>query len=463
LPTEALIARCDRVAKIFRSSTGEVRALREVSAGFAVGAFSVVAGPSGSGKSSLLRLLAGLDRPTKGSVRVDDVEISTARSGVLRSLRRRTVGYVFQRPSDNFLPHLTVEEQLLRAGGRRRREPAVAFADLIEILELGPRLRHLPEQLSGGEQQRAAIAQVALSGARLIVADEPTAQLDTESALGVMDLLKTLTEAGVALVVASHDESIIRIADELVRLDHGERVADRDPRGRSVRLLDHVARDGSWPTVLHVEGLSKSYGKGPAVVRAVRDATFDVGAAEVVALVGRSGSGKTTLLNLVAGWERPDAGSVRIDGAERPKSPAWEDVAVVPQKLGLIDELSVRENIEYPARLAGQLLEGAPMIRALIDDLGLAELQGRYPSEISVGEQQRTALARALVLSPRLLVADEPSSHQDRGWTDDVFARIRIAADEGTACVAATHNEAIIPYLDRVLDMRDGLVVERIA
>jgi putative ABC transport system ATP-binding protein len=463
LPTEALIARCDRVAKIFRSSTGEVRALRDVSAGFPVGAFSVVAGPSGSGKSSLLRLLAGLDRPTKGSVRVDDVEISTARSGALRNLRRRTVGYVFQRPSDNFLPHLTVEEHLLRAGGRRRREPAVPYADLIEALDLGPRLRHLPEQLSGGEQQRAAIAQVALTGARLIVADEPTAQLDTESALGVLQLFKTLTDAGVALVVASHDESIIRIADELVRLDHGERVADRDPRGRSVRLLDHVARDGSLPTVLHVEGLSKSYGKGTSVVRAVRDATFEVGVSEVVALVGRSGSGKTTLLNLVAGWERPDAGSVRIDGVERPKSPAWKEVAVVPQKLGLIDELSVRENIEYPARLEGLLLEGEPMIRALIDDLGLAELQDRYPSEISVGEQQRTALARALVLSPRLLVADEPSSHQDRGWTDEVFARIRMAADVGTACIAATHNEAIISYLDRVLDMHDGVVAERSA
>jgi putative ABC transport system ATP-binding protein len=458
-----MIARCDRVAKTYRSSTGEVRALRDVSAAFPFGAFSVVAGPSGSGKSSLLRLLAGLDRPTAGSVLVDDVEISTARSFALRSLRRRTVGYLFQRPSDNFLPHLTVEEHLLRAGGRRRREPALPYLDLVEMLDLGPRLRHLPEQLSGGEQQRAAIAQVVLTGARLIVADEPTAQLDSESARSVMELFDALTGAGIALVVASHDDSVIRVADELVRLDHGERVSDRDPSGRSVRLLEAVVRDEAPPTVLRVEGLSKSYGRGTALVRAVRDATFEVGASEVVALVGRSGSGKTTLLNLVAGWERPDEGSVVIGGLDRLRSPAWKDVAVVPQKLGLMEELTVRENVEYPARLAGLLLAGEPMIRALIDDLGLADLQDRYPSEISVGEQQRTALARALVLSPRLLVADEPSSHQDRGWTDEVFARIRMAGDEGTACIAATHNEAIISYLDRVLDMHDGEVVERSA
>jgi putative ABC transport system ATP-binding protein len=168
-------------------------------------------------------------------------------------------------------------------------------------------------------------------------------------------------------------------------------------------------------------------------------------------------------LNLIAGWERPDAGSVSVTGVQDARVPTWGDVAVLPQKLGLIDELTVQENIEYPARLCGRLQDLAPVIQSLIDDLGLQGLQARYPAEISVGEQQRAALARALVLSPRLLLADEPSCHQDRRWTDEVFARIQRASDQGTACLAATHNAAIIGYLDRVLSMDDGELRERSA
>jgi putative ABC transport system ATP-binding protein len=465
LPAEPIIARCDHVSKTYRTGIGEVRALRDVSARFPAASLSVVAGPAGSGKSSLLRLLVGMDRPTSGTVQVANVDVSFARQSALRRLRRRTLGYLFQRPSDNFLPHLTLEEHLVSAVRRGRRDPIMPFDRLIELLSLQGRLEHLPGELSGGEQQRGAIAQVVMSGARLIVADEPTAQLDAASAGDVISVFGSLTDAGLAFVLASHDDAVMRVADELIRLDHGERVTGREPIGRGATPLPRSSARGEpiAPPLLRVEGVRKSYGRGTGLVHAVRDARFEVAAAEVVALVGRSGSGKTTLLNLVAGWERPDAGSVSIAGVRNARAPSWNDVAVLPQKLGLIDELTVRENIEYPVRLCGRLQDLASVILGLIDGLGLVELQDRYPAEISVGEQQRTALARALVLSPRLLLADEPSCHQDRGWTDEIFARIRRASDQGTACIAATHNVAIIRHLDRVLLMDDGELRERSA
>jgi putative ABC transport system ATP-binding protein len=116
----------------------------------------------------------------------------------------------------------------------------------------------------------------------------------------------------------------------------------------------------------------------------------------------------------------------------------------------------VRENVSHPARLGGTLDEHADRIDALLEELGLAHLADRRPSETSVGEQQRTAIARALVLRPALVVADEPTGHQDRGWTEKVFGALRAACDEGTACLMATHDETATRFLDRALSMRDG-------
>jgi putative ABC transport system ATP-binding protein len=193
----------------------------------------------------------------------------------------------------------------------------------------------------------------------------------------------------------------------------------------------------------------------------VRDAALELRAGELVGLIGRSGSGKTTLMNVIAGWERLDTGTVDVLGRNpMAETPSWDQVAVLPQRLGLIDELTIRENVEYPARLRGSLDETGERIDELIEGLGLATLQARYPKEVSVGEQQRAALARALVLSPRLLLPDEPTGHQDAGWAARVFQVMRSAVDDGTSCLAATHDEHILPYLDRVLTMSDGEVSE---
>lgn len=143
--------------------------------------------------------------------------------------------------------------------------------------------------------------------------------------------------------------------------------------------------------------------------------------------------------------------------------PSWREVAVVPQQLGLMDELSIRENLEYPARLTGLLDELHPQIDRLIDSLGLTSLQSRYPRETSVGEQQRAALARALVLTPHVLVADEPSGHQDLGWTTRVFQALRRGTDDGTACIAATHDQSVARLLDRVLAITDGRLAQEVA
>jgi ABC-type lipoprotein export system ATPase subunit len=216
------------------------------------------------------------------------------------------------------------------------------------------------------------------------------------------------------------------------------------------------------PPVLEASGLSKAYRRGPEEVRAVTDAALQIDAGEIVALVGPSGSGKTTLLSLLAGWERADRGEVCWMG--RPRDPAtltWPEMAVVPQTLGLVEELNVRENVEMPVRLGGEGTRQAGVrVDGLLEDLGLAGLAERLPGEVSLGEQQRAALARALVLAPRLLMADEPTGHQDVEWTRGVLGVFEAAASEGIACLIATHHRALVRYAHRVLRITDGRLDE---
>jgi putative ABC transport system ATP-binding protein len=163
-------------------------------------------------------------------------------------------------------------------------------------------------------------------------------------------------------------------------------------------------------------------------------------------------------LNVAAGWESPDAGTVDMPGNG---SPDWSDIAVMPQRLGLMEELSAQENVEYPARMAGVLARHRSLVDDLMGALGLTELRSRYPKETSLGEQQRIALARALVLRPRLLIADEPTGHQDAGWAARIMWVLREAAGAGCCCVIATHDRELIDQLDRGFSMGDGRLTDQ--
>jgi putative ABC transport system ATP-binding protein len=466
LRSDGALARCEDVVRTYRAAAGEVRALRGVSAEFPRAALTAVAGPSGSGKSTLLRLLCGLDRPTSGRVEVEGIKVESAPERHLRSLRRRAVGYVFQRPSDNFFSHLTLGEHLHLAA--RRSDGETRDGDeLLERLGIAHRVDHLPWELSGGEQQRAAFAQVLVSGAGTIVADEPTAELDSDSARALIRTMRRLVEEGATVLVATHDTALRRASDRVLELEDGrlrEAARAAGPHGDAADAAAAVREpwrgQETEPLVVEAEAVTKSYHRGEETVHALRGVGLRLHAAELVALMGRSGSGKTTLLNVIGGWEPPDGGRVHGPAVDR-RPPRWAEVAMLPQHLGLIDELSLRANVEYPARLAGRLGEAQQAVEELLEVLGLGDLQDRSPREVSVGEQQRTALARALALQPRLLLADEPTAHQDRVWGDRVAQVLRQAADLGTSCLVATHNERVLGLFDRVLPMADGRMLER--
>jgi ABC-type lipoprotein export system ATPase subunit len=227
---------CVGLVKEYTTATGTVRALKGVDAAFPAGRVTAVVGPSGSGKSSLLRILACVDRPTAGSVRIGGVDVAALGARRRRRVRRRQVGYVFQQPGDNLLPYLTAREQLelvarLRAweGSGEGGGPSSPInrgageADrLLAALGLEHRAGHRPEQLSGGEQQRLAFAAAVIGGPAVVVADEPTAELDSEAGERLMEAVLSLREQGTSLVLSSHDPVVTGVVDDILRLHDGE-------------------------------------------------------------------------------------------------------------------------------------------------------------------------------------------------------------------------------------------------
>ncbi|WP_240691275.1 MULTISPECIES: ABC transporter ATP-binding protein [Amycolatopsis] len=202
----------------YRTAGRSLTALHEVSIAAAHGRITALVGPSGSGKSTLLRLLACLERPDEGRVEVGGTDVTALSARARRAVRRRRIGYVFQNPVDNLLDYLTVQEHLELAAKMRGTGLSLA---LLERLGLDHRRGHRPRQLSGGEQQRTALAFAAVGDPDAVLADEPTAQLDRSSAGLVAEAFRALAESGQTVVVATHDPVLAEAADDVVELVDG--------------------------------------------------------------------------------------------------------------------------------------------------------------------------------------------------------------------------------------------------
>jgi putative ABC transport system ATP-binding protein len=224
-----------KLTKVFGRGEGRVEALAGVSLDVEPGEWVSVIGPSGSGKSTLMNLLGLLDRPTSGSYVLDGREVSGLKGGDLARARRELIGFVFQ--SYNLLPRQSarknVELPLVYAGtrGSERRERAL---EVLEQVGLSDRAGHRPPELSGGQKQRAAIARALVGRPAMLLADEPTGNLDTKSGEGILELFGDLNAAGMTLIVVTHDPEVARRGDRVVDIRDGLVFADEKSRGVEV-------------------------------------------------------------------------------------------------------------------------------------------------------------------------------------------------------------------------------------
>jgi putative ABC transport system ATP-binding protein len=213
------------VTKVYRMGETDVRALDGVNLCIEAGEWTAVMGPSGSGKSTLMNILGCLDQPTSGSYRLDGIEVAQMNDQGLAAVRNRKIGFIFQ--TFNLLPRTTaldnVELPMVYAGRNGRRERAMAA---LERVGLGDRMHHRPNELSGGQQQRVAIARALVNDPAIILADEPTGNLDSKSGAEIIEILHQLHEQGLTIVMVSHDADIARQGERIVHIHDGQITAD---------------------------------------------------------------------------------------------------------------------------------------------------------------------------------------------------------------------------------------------
>jgi peptide/nickel transport system ATP-binding protein len=485
--TDRSVVRADGVMRIYPGAAGNVAALRGLDIDVAPGEVVAVVGASGSGKSTLLRILAGLDRPSAGAI--ESLGLSIERAAEVELVRYRSeVGVIDQQYWRSLSPYLTARAAIelpLRLRGWGAADRAARATELLEQVGLGDRGAATPSRLSGGEQQRVAFAAALAPRPSLLLADEPTAELDERTAAELVALLQGLVRReGATAIVVTHDRLVESMADRIVYVRDGRAIAVR--RGGASAEAERITDTSGWlapalpappppmaplnpaagtvPAVV-VERLSRTYGTGTAAIHAVRDldATFASGGLHIV--TGPSGSGKSTLLRLVAGLDRPTSGRVVTLGTDlgsldRTGLASFRagSVAFCAQAPRLVPFLSARENVELGLAIRGGTDDAAgraARATEALEQVGLAELADESPDTLSGGERVRVAIARAVASRPRLLILDEPTAALDRASATSLIAMLARLDRTDVTMLVATHDRDLIAAASDRVDLRD--------
>ncbi|MFJ9365383.1 dipeptide ABC transporter ATP-binding protein [Nocardia sp. NPDC101769] len=499
-----------------------VAAVRGIGFELAAGECLAIVGESGSGKSVTTRALLGLTGPgstvAARSLRLGDIDLDRLSAREWRSVRGRQIALILQDALISLDPLRPVAAEVgdtLRAhrlarsaADRTRRVDELLGSVGIDDPELRRTLR--PHQLSGGQRQRVLIASALAGRPKVIIADEPTTALDATVQARILKLLAALRDDGTALLLVSHDLSVVAGIADRVAVMHEGRIVEQGPAARVLgapehpytrRLLAAVptpakrgrplsgdgraaarsesvvradARTGSAPPALSVTGLCKSFrvARGRSVA-AVTEVGFELPVGTTLGLVGESGSGKSTTAALVLGLLRPDAGTVTLGGQpwsalpERARRARRPEVGVVWQ-----DPASSFDPRWDVARIIGEALpargrsaaDRRRRILSLLDSVGLPRtFERRRPGEMSGGQRQRVAIARALASDPAVLICDEPVSALDvtiQAQILDLLADLK--AQRGLSMLFVSHDLAVVQHLsDSVAVMSAGRIVEQ--
>jgi len=490
----------------FKQDGALIEAVRGVSFEVRKGETVALVGESGSGKSvtalSTVKLL-GDNAEVSGSVTYDGREMIDADDRVLREVRGNDISFIFQEPMTSLNPLHTLEKQLresielhqgLRGEAVRRR--IIELLNQVGIRDPEERLTAFPHQLSGGQRQRVMIAMALANDPELLIADEPTTALDVTIQAQILDLLADLkARQGLSMLFITHDLTIVRrIADRVcvmkdgVIVEHGptEEIFGA-PRHEYTRMLlsaESVGRPAPVPAgaelVAQTEALRIWFPihrgllkRTAGYVKAVNAASLSVRAGETVGIVGESGSGKTTLalaIMRLIGSEGPITfQGKRLDGlSQRQLRPVRKDMQIVFQDP--FGSLSPRMTVEQIIA-EGLGVHGVEpgrnrrdMVAEIMLEVGLDPvMMDRYPHEFSGGQRQRIAIARALILRPRLMVLDEPTSALDMTVQVQIVELLRqLQVKFGLAYIFISHDLKVVRALShKVIVMKNGDVVEQ--
>jgi peptide/nickel transport system ATP-binding protein len=467
-----------------------------------------IVGESGSGKSTtalgLMSLLASNARMT-GSVKVKDQEMLNAKAATLRKFRGKEVAYIFQEPMTALNPVYTIGFQVVETlrnhfdlGPSQARARAVELFTLVEIPNPEQSFDKYPHQLSGGQRQRAMIAQALACDPGLLVADEPTTALDVTVQAEILDLMRGLKDKlNSAILLITHDMGVVAdMADHILVMKDGltvesgsaDQIFNKPQHPYTQQLLAAVPKLGSTKVralpynvnakpapVLKLSDVTIEYpkrGRMPAFV-AVKNFNLEIYPGEIMGLVGESGSGKTTVGRAAIGLIPIKEGAIEIVGKDISHA-SQKELFSIRRHTGIVFQdpasslnprLPIGESIGEPIFLAG-LAKGAELAHKVEDLLDQVELprsyRNRYPHELSGGQRQRVGIARALALTPDLLIADEPTSALDVSVQARFLELLQdLQGKLNFACLFISHDLAVVDILShRIAVMQNGLLVE---
>ena len=464
-----------------------------------------IVGESGSGKSTtamgIMDLLASNARMS-GSVKVKGSEMIGVPKSQLRKFRGREVAYIFQEPMTALNPVYTIGFQIVETlrthfdmGPKAAKARAIELITLVEIPNPELSFDKYPHQLSGGQRQRAMIAQSLACDPALLIADEPTTALDVTVQAEVLDLMRGLrTKLNSAILLITHDMGVVAdMADEILvmkdglTVEHGssDQIFNKPTHPYTQSLLKSVPKlgtvkqraaiDNKKQPVIKLTDVTIAYpkrGRIPEFV-AVRDFNLEIFPGEIVGLVGESGSGKTTVGRAAIGLIPIKSGKLEIVGKDISKA-TQKELFPIRRHTGIVFQdpasslnprLPIGESIGEPILLAG-LAKGAELNHRVEELLQQVELprsyRNRFPHELSGGQRQRVGIARALALTPDLLIADEPTSALDVSVQARFLELLLELQDKlKFACLFISHDLAVVDILaHRIAVMQDGRLVE---
>ena len=501
----------------FRTEFGRVHAVKGVSLAVRPGEVVALVGESGSGKSVTATTALGLLPKTAritGETMVADKTISKLTPRQLRGLRGNRVAMVFQEPMTALNPVIKIGEQLTEsmevhnvAHGEVAWQKAIDLLNAVGIPNAERRVKQYPHELSGGMRQRVVIAMALACDPEVIIADEPTTALDVTVQADILDLLRSLKEKlNTGILLITHNMGVVAdMADRVAVMFKGnivergtvEEVLLKPQHPYTKKLLAAVphlgeghGQFGSAPrevpgdaeSALEVNELVVEYKRaGRKPFRAVDGVTFDVKRGEIVGLVGESGSGKSTIGRALLGLIPSAGGNVKVLGQElvqghgRRKVSQGKSLKGLRRRVGVIFQdpaaslnprLPVGDVISEPLEVhrIGNKASRQKRVYELLEAVELPRSAfNRYPHELSGGQRQRVSIARALSLSPDLLVADEPTSALDVSVQAQVLGMLTdLQRDFGFACLFISHDLAVIDSLaHRVVVMQYGKIVEK--
>ena len=464
-----------------------------------------IVGESGSGKSTtamgIMDLLASNARMS-GSVKVKGSEMIGVAKSQLRKFRGREVAYIFQEPMTALNPVYTIGFQIVETlrthfdmGPKAAKARAIELITLVEIPNPELSFDKYPHQLSGGQRQRAMIAQSLACDPSLLIADEPTTALDVTVQAEILDLMRGLrTKLNSAILLITHDMGVVAdMADEILvmkdglTVEHGsaDQIFNKPTHPYTQSLLKSVPKlgtvkqrsaiDSKKQPVMKLTDVTIAYpkrGRIPEFV-AVRDFNLEIFPGEIVGLVGESGSGKTTVGRAAIGLIPIKSGKLEIVGKDISKA-TQKELFPIRRHTGIVFQdpasslnprLPIGESIGEPILLAG-LAKGAELNHKVEELLQQVELprsyRNRFPHELSGGQRQRVGIARALALTPDLLIADEPTSALDVSVQARFLDLLLELQDKlKFACLFISHDLAVVDILaHRIAVMQEGRLVE---